>query len=363
MNINYYNPYVREELMLYHHGILGQRWGKKNGPPYPLGASQLSASEKKAGLKHINEIASSDESIKVLKRHEARDTYIKELYGGVKVIDKDSEIIPKGITFNRVAGNEPIDSSRKYVSLESTIDSDLYVSVAKTLPIEGENTYQYTYKAKKNLKVASEKQVGDYIIEKYGDTKLKDLSIGGNQFWILSNKGQDAANKILRKMKNVTVKELYKDQDQYNSVVRAFKAKGHVETEKDRKAVATSVIANNSFRLLFNKHMIEMPKNRDAILNEFKKRGYDAIVDVEDKNAGLNYPLIILDPKKSISMVSKKKFDPSVGIDEKEDRENPHAKIIKSRIKSLQRSGMTYEQIADKLDLSYSTVSRVLAIN
>ena len=37
----------RNELM--HHGILGQKWGKKNGPPYPLDVSDHSTSEKKAG--------------------------------------------------------------------------------------------------------------------------------------------------------------------------------------------------------------------------------------------------------------------------------------------------------------------------
>lgn len=42
----------RDELYhseLYHHGIKGQKWGVKNGPPYPLKAGARSAAERKGG--------------------------------------------------------------------------------------------------------------------------------------------------------------------------------------------------------------------------------------------------------------------------------------------------------------------------
>ncbi len=48
------NPYE-----LYHHGILGMKWGKQNGPPYPLSAEDHSQSEKRKGTTGWTEEARS----------------------------------------------------------------------------------------------------------------------------------------------------------------------------------------------------------------------------------------------------------------------------------------------------------------
>ena len=41
-------PY-EENDELYHHGIFGQKWGKRNGPPYPLKPAKHSFREKRLG--------------------------------------------------------------------------------------------------------------------------------------------------------------------------------------------------------------------------------------------------------------------------------------------------------------------------
>lgn len=45
MNDELYGIRISDEYLA-HHGILGQKWGKKNGPPYPLDYRKLSAEEK-----------------------------------------------------------------------------------------------------------------------------------------------------------------------------------------------------------------------------------------------------------------------------------------------------------------------------
>ena len=45
-----------------HHGIKGQKWGVKNGPPYPLATGDHSASEKKFIVKKKSSKSSSESS-------------------------------------------------------------------------------------------------------------------------------------------------------------------------------------------------------------------------------------------------------------------------------------------------------------
>lgn len=113
---------------LYHHGIKGQKWGSKNGPPYPLGASDHSSAERKEGhegwskearreLNNQNGNKSSNKSKKESGLTDKQKKYMKigaavavtalATYGGYKLyesgkldglISKGKEALDKSIT-------------------------------------------------------------------------------------------------------------------------------------------------------------------------------------------------------------------------------------------------------------------------
>ena len=72
------------EYYLVHHGIKGQKWGKRNGPPYPLGASDHSASEKKAGWR--NSLTENKQGSSKNKKNGLSDRQKTALKVGVGVV-------------------------------------------------------------------------------------------------------------------------------------------------------------------------------------------------------------------------------------------------------------------------------------
>ena len=69
----------REEL--YHHGILGQKWGKQNGPPYPLGKGDHSAAERRAAGGMLNKMI---ERRAAKKRKKKQQEQVKKMQAAKK---------------------------------------------------------------------------------------------------------------------------------------------------------------------------------------------------------------------------------------------------------------------------------------
>lgn len=115
---------------LYHHGIMGQKWGVKNGPPYPLSESDHSAAEKKAGWKTSLMGASKADRDKRRKQKEkeaakkAKEAYTKmnsedysdnsEVWMYAAKIALDVLLFnPEGLARDAIRGAQAIDSHIK----------------------------------------------------------------------------------------------------------------------------------------------------------------------------------------------------------------------------------------------------------
>ena len=100
--------YYKEEL--YHHGIRGQKWGERNGPPYPLGSGDHSAAEEKAGWRKSLENWDYNRRKKKLSKYsEKRNNNIKKadrINEDVGKIDKKIAKGSKGLLSSRMTTAE-----------------------------------------------------------------------------------------------------------------------------------------------------------------------------------------------------------------------------------------------------------------
>ena len=94
--MNYRIRYSRDHLA--HHGILGQKWGVRNGPPYPLGKSDYSAAEKKAETSK-RKLALTEGQKRAIKIGAAVAVAGLAVYGGYKLSQiSDTNVISATIS-------------------------------------------------------------------------------------------------------------------------------------------------------------------------------------------------------------------------------------------------------------------------
>lgn len=357
MYIDNYGRIVRPDE-LYHHGILGMEWGKVNGPPYPLGAGDHSASENRAGWTDSltpKRKAQMDKELKRINKQQKR-RYMQQ-YDINAITSKENaakkyeeeHVIPKGTVLYRTSTNpnETRKGGTMYVSYLEP-ERNLY----KGGWVEGfqksKDSYEYSMKSTVDIKVPSREKLYSTI----------------NQ---VINNNQDLLNKTIEsrlRMYGVKAGAMNSDGERYTKKDVDFYINKSFEKYKGMNLNQAAYFAAESFG--DNKQL------RDNVIKKLKSEGYNAIRDeasVGDQNGtgaqGID-PLILFDDRNVTSTKVSK-----VGSGDKEkskseylDWQDTRKREIRQRnglVKSLHSRGYTYSEIADRLAISNSTVQDILS--
>ena len=281
---------------LAHHGILGQKWGIRK---YQNKDGTLTA-EGRAHYGLIRQKAVEGDKISA-KSKGFVDEEKKQL--GIKSVDEDTDIIPKGTTFTRItSGDDTLDNDRKYVSLLKD-DTREYESLWEFLPMEDTSSAKTVeYETTGEIKVATYKKTREELASFVGEDKV-DKYVSDIEYLY----GEKKAKQILKtygdtKLSDLVVDHTTSDELEYN-FNKTFTKKEQKKNAwlQDYLNIGSTIVDKASDRII-------MGTNRQSdFYDHMKKLGYNAFVDVYDAAGGqFKYPLVLLDPKDHVKQTKEK---------------------------------------------------------
>lgn len=274
----------RDPNYLEHHGILGQKWGTQNGPPYPLDYESHSAAEKKKNPK--GKLDNYSDAIDITKsKNRSAGSYTASNQKEIDEIWKHSAskdiTLPKGSNFYRVGDkNEKFgDTNRKDIYASPSIKDNIdYKDLYSFDDIERVN---YVYSSKKDVKIASKDAIARTILEMCNNNE----TAAKTQEEILNGKLWCQSSKKLTKAMSTPVSDLDKMSDsKYNKTIDTLIK----STTGNIKFGATS--KNMDFRIDIERALV--------------KKGYSGMIDFIDikktgkgiaEQALQNAPMVLFD--------------------------------------------------------------------
>lgn len=247
---------------LEHHGIVGQKWNHKNGPPYPLSTSEH---------EHVTREASSKAKMDAVVRggDSAQSLHTSNSKKHI------SDLSAKDVLSNAGYATYKNQDVNKYLGLFGT-------NLKRRAKASGQgdaNVYQVKLKATSKLKIPSDQQAA-----KTTNQLLKD-----KEFRSDLQKSLDNSKAI---MKRPAQQSLFR---------QANKVMGKIPpppTGNDAnivyKALNLSLTNHNDYDL----------KVQDKFYGALKKKGYSAIVDVNDQKYSSYHaerPMIVFDTSKVVT--------------------------------------------------------------